>query len=95
MEVQPRPFPGATFDLIDATGKAYYDTENPLADTATNQFGIGGFLEVTPGGPFTVEYGGTADRCAVGFGWPGGESSVTVPVRADHVSVVVLLCAPP
>ena len=94
MEVQPPPFPGATFDLVDATGKQYYDAENPLDATATAHWGIGGFLEVTPG-TFEVEFGGTADHCAVDFGWPGGENSIRVPVRADHVSVVVLECAPP
>lgn len=94
IDVRPIPFPGSTFDLVDATGKAYYDTDNPLDDTATNHFGIGGFLEVTPG-TFEVKHGGTADRCAVDWGWPSGENSIRVPVRANHVSQVLLTCARP
>jgi len=94
MWVKPYPFPGATFDLVDATGKQYYDAENPLDAAATAHWGAGGFLEVTPG-TFQVKYGGTAENCALDWGWPSGENSLRVPVLEDHVSVVILLCRRP
>jgi len=94
IQVQPQ-FAGATFELIGATGKRWYDAPSPLHATTTSLWGTGGFVELTPG-EHQIVFGGTASQCALGSGWPGdGENNVRVPVRADYVSVVVLSCAPP
>lgn len=95
IEIQPR-FGGATFDLVGATGKHWYDAPSPLHATATSSlWGTGGFVELTPG-EHRVVVGGTASQCALTTGWPGdGENRVSVPVRADYVSFVLLSCAPP
>lgn len=98
IEIQ-EPFAGATFELVDATGKAYYSVENPdespLDPTATTPRGVGGFVEVTPG-EHEVKIGGTADSCSKGSGWPGdSETTVIVPVRGDYASYVILRCPQP
>ena len=104
MEVRPLDFPGATFELVDATGKAYYqegrsasgDLAWRLDLTETTSVGAGGFVEVTPG-TFYVKLGGTATGDCVPFwGWPSDvEKSVRVPVREGGVSYVQVICPPP
>ena len=86
MIIVPR-FAGVTFELVDATGKAWYKTEvddwSPDLE-ATTGGGIGterccaegGFVEVVPG-DYQVEIGGTAQGCILSLygslvgGWPG------------------------
>jgi len=99
--LQPE-FAGATFDLVGATGKAYYQVGRNvnatlrLDLTATTDDGVGGFLEVPPG-TFRVKFGGTASRCVPTWaGWPGDvENSVRVRVLEGHVSYVTLRCPVP
>jgi len=99
--LQPE-FAGATFDLVGATGKAYYQVGRNvnatlrLDLTATTDNGVGGFLEVPPG-TFRVEFGGTAKDCIPTWaGWPGDvENSVRVRVLEGHVSNITLRCPLP
>ena len=94
----PSGFAGATFDLVEATGKGFYIDEegnwNPdLAATASN--GIGGFLEVAPG-EFQIEVGGTAQGCVPDWGWPSDiKNSVRFPVQAGYITVARVTCAVP
>ena len=56
-------FAGVTFELVNATGQAYYYDEArnwSTALTETTDQGWGGFVEVSPGDRFQVIYGGTA-----------------------------------
>jgi hypothetical protein len=86
MIITPR-IAGATFDLVDATGKPFYKDEadnwsSDLEATTSGGIGIGtccaagGFVEVVPG-EYLVEIGGTAQDCALSEtgalprGWPG------------------------
>jgi len=98
LELTP-PFAGATFELINATGKPYYYDEegNWSPDlTETTSWGWGGFVEVSPG-VFQVKLGGTAERCAPGVvGWPGDvEDSIRFPVRAGYTTTAGWFCPPP
>jgi hypothetical protein len=92
------PFPGVTFDLIDATGKQVYADEGGifhLDREATTSFGQGGFLEVVSG-EFEVEVGGTAERCGPFAAWPGSTSNrFTIPARAGYVTVAGFQCPLP
>jgi len=80
-------FAGATFELVDATGTAYYEDEednwSPDLKATTlggpdekSRFGEGGFVEVGRG-EFQVEIGGTGQGCRLDrsdgttSGWPG------------------------
>jgi len=93
------PFAGATFELMGATGRAYYAHEQggwrPEPDlTATTNRGKGGFVEVPPGDDFRVNLGGTAHNCVPDLGWPG-ENSVRFPVRENHITWVGVSCSLP
>lgn len=92
-------FEGATFQLVSATGKAYYHDEegNRSLDLAeTTSYGWGGFVEVSPG-DFQVNVGGTVQRCTPGiWGWPGTvESSIRFAVREGYETVAILRCPAP
>jgi hypothetical protein len=97
-------FEGATFDLFDATGKLmakrYYTDEGStptwrLDLTATTTTGSGGFLEVSPGDDYQVQFGGTADDCVHLVAWPGHFVSNTIrfPVRAGHITQITAGCS--
>jgi len=96
--IRPSGFAGATFDLVEATGKGFYVDEegnwNPdLTETASN--GVGGFLEVARG-EFQIEVGGTAQGCVPDWGWPSDtKNSVRFPVQAGYVTVARVTCAVP
>ena len=94
------PLPGATFDLIEATGVPFYLDEegNWSGDlAATTTWGWGGFTEVSPG-QFQINVGGIAD-CFLrgGTGWFGDiESSVRFPVQEGYTTLATIRClAPP
>lgn len=95
-------FPGATVDLVGATGTRYYEVypwdPPPHIDPAleaTTQTGGAGFVEVPPG-DFQLRFGGTAQDCVPDTAWPGKvENSVRVRVREGHNSIVVVTCPPP
>jgi len=93
------PFAGATFDLMGATGRGYYDHErgrdwDPDLSATTSR-GLGGFVEVPPGDDFQINLGGTANDCAPDLGWPAEGNSVRFPVRWDHITRVSVSCALP
>jgi len=92
------PFAGATFELDDATGKAFYHDEEgrrSLDLTETTAFGFGGFAEISPG-EFQVNLGGTAQRCIPGVGWPGSvANSVRFPIREGYITNVSITCPQP
>lgn len=98
-------FAGATFDLVDATGKTYYEPYQnpwnppPYTDpdlVATSEGGAGGFVEITAPGTVQIEFGGSAQRCLPETAWPGDvENRVRVPVREDHLSIVFVNCPLP
>jgi hypothetical protein len=87
---------GATFELIGATGKAFYEAalDDPrLGLEATTSMGTGGFVEVGPG-EFQIEFGGTATRCLPIRAWPGdSRNRIRVPVEAGHFSVASVACS--
>lgn len=102
IQVNPQ-FAGATFELIDATGKAFYadDDEDRTWRTdlaATTSTGIGGFTEVSPG-EFKIKVGGSAQDCVTdrpegfGLGWPSDEpDTIIVPVRAGYINRASVRC---
>jgi hypothetical protein len=82
-------FAGATFDLANATGKAYYvhergDWRDDI--TATTSRGAGGFVEVPPGEEFQVNLGGTAAGC---------KDSIRFPVREGYITAASVTCPLP
>jgi hypothetical protein len=98
-------FEGATFDLVDATGKGFYEVDGvtvrlacddapgePCLDATTAQ-GQGGFVEVAPG-EFQIELGGTAaDRCFAGQAWPGDDPNrISVPIREGFFTLADVVC---
>jgi hypothetical protein len=87
---------GATFELIGATGKAFYEAalDDPRLDLeAATSIGTGGFVEVGPG-EFEIEVGGAAARCNPYRAWPGdGQNRVRTLVRAGHFTVVGFACS--
>jgi hypothetical protein len=94
---------GVTFELVDATGTAFYDVEPPadfpkIADLdleATTSAGSGGFLDLSPG-VFQIKLGGTADHCRPGTAWPGDEeNTVRFPIREGHLTVLWVDCPVP
>jgi len=90
---------GATFELFDATGTAYYVHEygewRPWPDlTATTSRGGGGFVGVGPG-DFQINLGGTAVGCVPAIGWPGVENSIRFPVREGYITVATVTCSVP
>jgi len=97
LQVSPG-FAGVTFELVNATGQAYYYDEArnwSTALTETTDQGWGGFVEVSPGDRFQVIYGGTAERCVPYVGWPGEANSVWFPVREGYTTTVDMSCPPP
>jgi hypothetical protein len=93
---------GATFELVNATGNAYYVHESwewrPPPDlTATTYRGGGGFVEVPPGDAFLVNLGGTAAGCGdATWGWLGEDpDSFRFPVREGYITVVSVRCPLP
>jgi hypothetical protein len=94
----PEGFAGATFELIEAKGKAFYWDEQSnwsLDLTETTSAGKGGFSEVTPG-VFHVEFGGTAESCESLWGWPGDlEKSIRYPVREGYMTIAAASCPHP
>jgi hypothetical protein len=92
-------FAGATFDLVDATGKPYYVDEegNWRPDlTATTSRGSGGFCEVPPGNEFEIELGGTAEDCHPSWAWPSeAENAVRFPVEENYLTYLSVSCPPP
>jgi hypothetical protein len=93
--VNPPPFPGATFTLVTATGKAFYEEGNGtlhLELEATPPSGMGGFVDVSPG-DHQIELGGSAQDCAPALAWPGDRSNrITVPIRAGHWTTAGVVC---
>lgn len=91
------PFAGATYQLVDATGKPFYHAEDErrsLDLTATTSIGGGGFAEVTAG-EFQIKLGGTAQRCVPANAWPGDVNSVRFPVRENFITSLSAICPPP
>ena len=102
-------FEGATFDLVTATGEAFYEEEeervvtprlhcddapDPCLETTT-PWGTGGFVELAPG-EFQIEVGGTADGCIAGEAWPGdGVNRIRVPIREGYFTLANFICPPP
>ena len=86
---------GATLELIDATGKAFYVDENGnwvLGLTATTSAGTGGFVEVSPG-EVEVEIGGTASNCLIEYAWPSDSANtIRLPVREGFMTVARVNC---
>jgi hypothetical protein len=88
---------GATFDLVGATGQAFYWDEEgnwSLDFNATTSFGRGGFVEVSEG-VFRIKLGGTAKNCFPAWGWPDeAKDTYRVPVWEGYVSHFQVLCPP-
>jgi len=93
------PFPGATFELVDATGEPFYVDEEinwRLDLTATTSYGWGGFVEVPPGDEFQIKLGGKADSCTPLWAWPGDVANTVIfPVLERYVTIASANCAPP
>lgn len=91
------PIADATFELVGATGKAFYlddDGEWTLNLAATTSQGSGGFVEVSPG-EHELKVGGAVERCEVLRGWPSdSENAMRVPVRAGHMTITRFYCPP-
>ena len=96
-ELGVQPISGATFELVGATGKAFYiddDGEWTLDLTATTSEGAGGFVEVSPG-EHELKVGGAVGNCQVLRGWPSdSENTMRVPVRANYMTVTRFYCPP-
>ncbi|MBW2548118.1 MAG: hypothetical protein JRE82_12985 [Deltaproteobacteria bacterium] len=92
------PVVGATFELVGATGKGYYDDpsgEPSLVLTETGISGGGGFIEVAPG-EVEIRFGGTATNCVVLKGWPGSEANtIRMPVKVGFVTWGSMRCDAP
>jgi len=87
--------PGVTFELVEATGTAFYVEELTGPDdevtdwsldlTETTSTGLGGFTEVSPG-EFLISLGG-ASGCTAGLAWPvDDENTIKLPVREGFVT---------
>ncbi len=102
-------FAGATVELVDATGKAFYqesvngvNTARPHCDDApepcleaTTDFGHGGFVEVGPG-EVVIELGGTAEGCIAAEAWPADRPNrIRVPIRAGSLTSASVTCQVP
>jgi hypothetical protein len=98
----------ATFELLDATGKAFYfDEETRLysldleaTTDVTAQFLLplaeGGFAELSPG-VHQAELGGMATDCpVVSYGWPGdAPNRIRFPVLEGHITYASMFCNVP
>jgi hypothetical protein len=88
---------GATFDLIGATGKQWYNVgplELSTEPEATTSIGWGGFYDVPPG-THRVQFGGNAMNCVPRSGWPDVENGIRVPVQENHNSFIDVTCPLP
>jgi hypothetical protein len=94
--LDPVVLSGATFNLVDATGEAFYVDADGIWRpdlAATTSRGLGGFCEVPPGNVFEVELGGTAQNCLPGWGWPStARNAVRFPVQENYVTWVAMDC---
>jgi hypothetical protein len=97
------PLADATFELIGAEGKAFYNEESMtkigltanLDLEATTSAGTGGFFEVPPG-EYQIELGGTASGCGPWRAWPGDtENRVRFLVRDGAITVLSVDCRTP
>jgi hypothetical protein len=93
-------FPGATLELVGATGKGYYyneegDWDSDLTATTSYPFPAwGGFTEVSPG-EVEITWGGTAEDCILSRGWLSDtENTMRLPVMAGFVSLQDVICTP-
>jgi hypothetical protein len=89
------PTPGATVDLVDASGDRYYaevwGSPNPELE-ATTAVGNAGFVGIAPG-EFQVELGGTARVCVPLLSWPANTANrIRFPVRAGYLTIVSVSC---
>ena len=86
---------GATFELVGASGKAYYfDAQGvPSLDlTSTTINGQGGFAEVAPD-EVEVRLGGTATNCTPLSAWPGSEANtLRMPIKVGFLSWSSMSC---
>lgn len=86
---------GATFELVGASGKAYYfdaQGEPSLDLTSTTTNGQGGFVEVAPD-EVEVRLGGTAANCTPLSAWPGSEDdAITMRVKPGFLSWSSVFC---
>jgi hypothetical protein len=94
--------PGATFELLNATGKSFYGDMRgySLEPDSTSgvtvwpaPLGSGGFAELAED-EYQVEFGGAAAGCSViSFGWPGdAPNRVRIPVRVGYIAYGSLRC---
>jgi len=87
---------GVTFELIGATGTAFYETalDDPRLDLeATTSMGTGGFVEVGPG-DFQIEFSGAVSRCLPVRAWAGSaKNRIRVPVQAGYITVASVACS--
>ena len=97
LTVNPRN-PGATLDLVDASGTAFYEEEfgvPSLELEATTDAGTAGFVDVPPG-DFNIQFGGWAQDCTPILGWPGNaENRIGFPIRAGFLTILTVFCAAP
>jgi hypothetical protein len=87
---------GATFELIGATGKAFYTDEEgkwSVGLTATTSRGVGGFVEVSPD-EHEMRISGV-ENCQVLRGWPSdSENTIRFPVREGYHAIIRWHCPP-
>ena len=89
---------GATFEIVGASGKGFYndaqgDPSLDLDSTIAN--GAGGFVEVAPD-EVEVRLGGTATNCTPLSAWPGSEANtIKTPIKAGFVSWSSMTCDAP
>jgi len=92
------PLEGATLELVEGTGKAFYHDEllRPTLNLqATTSSGWGGFYDVAPG-EVHLEVRGQTAGCEVELGWPGdAKNRVRVPVRAGYHTYAQFVCPSP
>jgi hypothetical protein len=91
------PISGATFELVDTTGKGFFEDASgnwTLELTATTSQGSGGFVEVSPG-EHELRVGGSVENCQVLRGWPSdSENTMSVPVREGYQTITRFYCPP-
>jgi len=91
--------PGATFELVGATGNLWYFSEEWTwrSDlTATTSVGMGGFTEVAPG-EVQIRVDKGADQCVpfASDGWPGDDINlIRLPVREGYLTHGQFNCVP-
>ena len=96
-------FEGATFRLVNATSEPFYTDEEGLWSTTLTETRKGrlrqvngGFVNVTPGDEYWVQFGGEAKNCSTSWGWPGDDQNrFKVPVREGYMSNLRVVCPRP